>query len=112
MKHLPLLMIALVCLSSARAQDSFWFLAKAPLTITRDVQTHDFTFTNTSDKALHRIKIASRHGNKQNSVVIIEILGPHKTETYDISKSIVPGADYHEATVTCAKYSVPIKLDL
>ncbi|MEI8341488.1 MAG: hypothetical protein WCH43_08160 [Verrucomicrobiota bacterium] len=111
MKYLRPLLLLLICLCSARAQDGFFILAKAPLTIVQDPQTKDFSFTNTGDKALHRIRIKSSHGNRQQSIVIIETLGPHKTVTYDISKSIVPGAKVQEATVTCANYSVPVKLE-
>ena len=111
MKCLRPLVIALICFCTAHAQDGFFTLAKAPLVISRDGQTTDFTFTNNGDKFLRRIRITSMLGIKRESLVIIETLGPHKSVTYDVSKSIVPGADLHEATITCSGYSVPIKLD-
>lgn len=111
MKCLLSFILVLICFCSARAQDGLFTLAKAPLTITRDVQTHDFSFTNTGNKTLSRIRITSAHGKDLRSVVIIDTLEPHKTVVYDISKSLARGADYHEATITCLKYSVPIRLD-
>jgi len=110
MKYFYFFAILLIGPSCAQAQDTFFTLAKAPLAISKDNQTRDFTFTNTSGLPLHRIKISSYHEKEQKSVVIIEALGPHKTITYDITKSLAVGADYREASVTCAHYSIPIKL--
>jgi hypothetical protein len=104
------ILLALIIVSNLQAQDTFFTLAKAPLTITRDAQTEDFTFTNNSGKPLIRIKVTSAHRGLNRTVVIFDELGPHKTVTYDISKSLVAGADYREAVITCAKYSQPIKL--
>jgi hypothetical protein len=112
MKTICPLILALVCLCSARAQDGFFILAKAPLEITRDDTARlDLSFTNTGDKVLHRIRITSQHGIQRRSVVIIESLGPRQTVHYDIAKSILPGTAYNAVVVTCANYSVPIRLE-
>ena len=105
------ILLALILATGVQAQDTFFTLAKAPLAITKDVQTQNFTFTNTSDKPLTRIKVFSAHGYQRATIVIIEELGPHKSITCDISKNLVAGADYHQAAVSCARYSLPIKLD-
>ena len=111
MKYFLPLLLVLLCLCSARAQDGFFVLAKAPLAVTRDDATRlDLGFTNTGEKALHRIRITSQRGIQRQSVVIIETLEPHQTIHYDITKSILPGAAYNMVVVTCAKYSAPIRL--
>ena len=111
MKQILSIFSLLFCIATAPAQDGFFTLAKAPLAITRDAQTLDFSFTNNGDQPLHRIKLTSGVKTRVKSVVIIETIGPHKTVVFDISKALAPGSDYRQATVTCAKYSVPIRLE-
>jgi hypothetical protein len=99
---------------TAYAQDGWLLSAKPPLIIRYDdTPNYQFHFTNTSEKAIHGIKLHWTQDGNERSWVIVDTIRPHETVLVQVTaleKCCDLDKHYREATLTCDGYSSPIKI--